>query len=235
MKLRQYIKDYFYFLLLSCLFLHLGSCDVYDPFEEEENDTDIPKKYTYVDLGLSVKWATFNVGANAPEEYGDYFAWGEVLPNRHYSWDFYTWGNSHYSLIKYCNDRQYGYNGFMDNKTILDIEDDAAHANWGDEWRIPTMEEQEELLNECVWKWTTLNGVYGYNITGPNGNSLFLPAAGIMIGSTLGNAGEQGYYWANSCLTSFPSYAWMLHFNSNYVLVDYYQRFYGRTIRPVCP
>lgn len=95
----------------------------------------------------------------------------------------------------------------MDNKTILDVEDDAAHANWGDEWRIPTMEEQEELLNECVWKWTTLNGVNGYNITGPNGNSIFLPAAGIMIGSTLGNAGEQGYYWANSCLTSFPSYA----------------------------
>ena len=207
-----------------------------DPDEPSTpEDPDVPSEddHEYVDLGLSVKWATCNVGASSPEEYGDYFAWGETSTKSTYNWSTYTLckGSSE-SLTKYNTSSSFGT---VDNKTVLESEDDVANVKWGKSWRMPTKEEQEELLNECVWKWTTLNGVNGYNITGPNGNSIFLPAAGIMIGSTLGNAGEQGYYWASSCLTSFPSFAWMLHFNSNYVLVDYYQRFYGRTIRPVCP
>mgnify|MGYP006967156998 CR=1 FL=1 len=127
MKLRQYIQNYIYFIFLSCLFLHLGGCDVYDPFEEEENDTDIPKEYTYipkkymyVDLGLSVKWATFNVGANAPEEYGDYFAWGETDPKNSYQISTYKWCEGKYwTLTKY--NTNYDNGNVIDNKIDVKI------------------------------------------------------------------------------------------------------------------
>ena len=155
MKLRQYIQNYIYFLFLSCLFLHLGGCDVYDPFEEEENDTDIPKEYTYipkkymyVDLGLSVKWATFNVGANAPEEYGDYFAWGETTTKSiyDYSWAKYKWcEGTENSFTKYCISSAHGE---FDNKSTLEATDDVANVELGGAWRMPTKEEFAEAVGQ---------------------------------------------------------------------------------------
>ena len=134
----------------------------------------------YVDLGLpsGLKWATMNVGASKPEEYGDYFAWGETEPKKEYSWLNYkfelsTDNNGPFS--KYVTNSSYGT---VDNKTVLDPEEDAAHVNWGGSWRMPTEEEWTELRTNCTWTWTTQNGVNGRLVTGPNGKSIFLPAAG---------------------------------------------------------
>ena len=141
----------------SCNANHDGKVD--DPYNGHE----------YVDLGLSVKWATCNVGAVSPEDYGDYFAWGETEPKDFYAWSTYKWCNGSYdTLTKYCTDSKYGT---VDNKTVLDLEDDAAHVNWGGDWRMPTKAEQDELYNNCTWEWTTQNGVNGYKVTSKiNGN-----------------------------------------------------------------
>ena len=134
----------------------------------------------YIDLGLSVKWATFNIGATTPEEYGDYFAWGETEPKAKYGWAQYKWGNGeNKALTKYCNKAAYGENGFTDNLTQLLPEDDAAHVNWGGNWRMPTAAEFDELINNCTIEKTTMNGANGYLLTSKiNGNSIFLPMAG---------------------------------------------------------
>ena len=124
--------------------------------------------HEYVDLGLpsGTLWATYNVGANSPEEYGDYFAWGETQPKDTYTWSTYQyanggspWGNP--NLTKYCANSQYGYNGYVDDLTILLPEDDAATANWGSNWRMPTQEEWWELGSNTTHTWTTQNGVNG--------------------------------------------------------------------------
>ena len=127
-----------------------------------------------VDLGLSIKWANFNIGAFDPTHYGDYFAWGETEPKEEYSWENYKWCDGDYTkLNKYCTKEQYG---IVDNQTILQLCDDAAHTKLGGKWRMPTMEECQELVNMCTWTWTTVNGINGHLITGPNGNTIFLPA-----------------------------------------------------------
>ena len=190
--------------------------------------------HEWVDLGLpsGLKWATYNVGASQPEEYGDYFAWGEVEPKDYYDWSTYKWCNgSYYNQTKYCTDSDYGY---VDNKTTLDLSDDAANYNWGGSWRMPTHEEQEELCNNCSWEWTTQNGVNGYTVTGPNGNSIFLPAAGSRYDSSLFYAGSLGYYWSSSLNTYDPSSAYLLDFYSDYVGWYYVDRYVGFTVRPVC-
>ena len=188
-----------------------------------------------VDLGLSVKWASCNVGTNLPEEYGDYFAWGETEPKIDYSWNTYKHGTASNQLTKYCTKSTSGKYGFTDNKTMLDPKDDAATANWGEAWRIPTTKEQYELRTKCKWVWTTLNGVNGYKVTGPNGNSIFLPATGYILNSSLYNAGSYGYYWSSSLGTESPGIAYLMRFDSDYV--DWYNdgRSYGRSVRPVCP
>jgi hypothetical protein len=148
----------------------------------------------YVDLGLSVKWATFNVGASKPEDYGDYFAWGETEPKETYSWATYKWGTSS-NLTKYNT---------TDGKTTLEPEDDAAYVNWGGKWRMPTKDEMQELFDSCTWKTETQNGINGYNVIGPNGNSIFVPTAGWYNEDDFG-VGLQGnatYYWT-STLSSF--------------------------------
>lgn len=192
--------------------------------------------HEYVDLGLpsGLKWATCNVGANAPEEYGYYFAWGEVEPKTTYDWSTYKYGTSYDQLTKYCNYSSYGKDGFTDNKTVLDPEDDAATVNWGGTWRMPTKEEQDELRNNCTWNWTTQNGVNGYKVTGPNGNSIFLPAAGLMSGGYLLDDGSWGYYWSSSLITDNPVYACGVYFSSDYVGWSNYNRYCGFTVRPVC-
>ena len=188
--------------------------------------------HEYVDLGLSVKWATCNVGANAPEEYGDYFAWGEVEPKTTYNWSTYKWCNGSYDTqTKYCTNSSYGT---VDNKIVLEAEDDAAAVNWGGAWRMPTKAEQDELRNNCIWIWTIQNGVNGYKVTGPNGNSIFLPAAGYRGGSSLSSAGSDGNYWSSSLDTDDPYYgAYCLYFNSGYVVWYDYSRCRGHSVRPV--
>ena len=186
----------------------------------------------YVDLGLSVKWATFNVGASTPEEYGDYFAWGETEPKNMYDWSTYKWCNGSYTtLTKYNNSSNYGT---VDNKTTLELNDDAARANWGGSWRMPTDAEMTELRTNCTWTWTTENGVNGFKVTSKsNGNSIFLPAAGYHSSSGLSNAGSFGYYWSSSLKTDHPNGACSVYFNSNYVYRTYYNRYYGYSVRAV--
>ena len=189
--------------------------------------------HEYVDLGLpsGLKWATCNVGANNPWEYGGYYAWGETEEKSNYDWSTYKWCNGSYdSQTKYCTDSYYGR---VDNKTILDPEDDVAHVKWGGTWRMPTFDEQKELLNKCTWTWTTLNGVNGYKVTGPNGNSIFLPAAGYRLGTEVYNRGSYGFYWSSSLYSDYSGYAYDLYFNSGVHYWYDYGRCNGRSVRPV--
>ena len=200
--------------------------------------TGSENSYTWVDLGLSVKWATCNVGANKPEEYGDYFAWGETEPKSTYSWNTYKWCRGSYgTLTKYCTSSSHGS---VDNKTTLDLSDDAARANWGGSWRMPTDAELTELREQCTWIWTTQNGIYGYKVTskksGYTNKSIFLPAAGCHNVSSLNNAGSSGCYWSSSLYTGSPYDAYDLDFNSSHVgWSNYYHRYCGQSVRPVCP
>ena len=187
----------------------------------------------YVDLGLSVKWATMNVGATKPEEYGDYFAWGETEPKSEYNWSTYKWCNgSSSTLTKYNNKSSYGT---VDNKTVLDLEDDAAHVNWGGSWRMPTDAEWTELRTKCTWIWTTENGVTGRKVTGPNGNSIFLPAAGFPYDTNLISAGSRGLYWSSSLNTDYPDYAYYVYFYSDNVDRSHVGRCSAMSVRPVFP
>ncbi|MBO5263024.1 MAG: hypothetical protein J6B18_02065, partial [Bacteroidaceae bacterium] len=185
-----------------------------------------------VDLGLSVKWASYNVGATKPEEYGGYYAWGETEEKSNYDDDTYKYCNgSSTSMTKYCTDSYYGT---VDNRTTLEAEDDVATVKWGGSWRMPTKAEQDELRTKCTWQWTTLNSVNGYRVTGPNGNSIFLPAAGSRYGTEVDSQGSNGYYWSSS-LHSYSYNAYLLCFLGR--IYDWYGdfRYDGHTIRPVCP
>ncbi|MBO5974130.1 MAG: CotH kinase family protein, partial [Paludibacteraceae bacterium] len=189
--------------------------------------------YGYVDLGLpsGIKWATYNVGATSPEEYGDYFAWGETEPKDYYWNSSYKWGNG--KATKYCTDSD---DGVVDNKTILELEDDAAYANWGGNWRMPTEEEIVELVytNNCTWEWITKNGVNGYKVTSKvNGNSIFLPAAGFRTTGSFEEVGSYGCYWSSSLNTSINYSAMELLFNSSKKELSFGGRCEGRSVRAV--
>ena len=190
--------------------------------------------HEYVDLGLSVKWATMNVGATSPEGYGDYFAWGETEPKEVYDWSTYKWCNgAKTTLTKYNTSSSYG---MVDNKTQLDLSDDAAHIVWGGNWRMPTDAELTELQEQCTWTWTILNGVNGYKITSKsNCRSIFLPMAGYRYNSSLDEVGSHGYYWLRSLNTDNPGRAWVMCFNSSSVDQGNGGRYYGFCVRPVCP
>jgi len=182
--------------------------------------TPDPVEGDWVDLGLpsGTIWATRNVGASSPEDYGDYFAWGETEPKDYYDWSTYKWCNgSDDSMTKYCTDGIHGYNGFKDGKTELDPEDDAAYVNWGPSWRMPTSEQQKELCEKCSSTWTTLNGVSGRLFTGPNGNTLFLPAAGGRWSELLIHPGEFCSAWSRTLSPNSSDLARCLYFESGYV------------------
>ncbi|MBQ7268531.1 MAG: leucine-rich repeat protein, partial [Bacteroidales bacterium] len=198
-----------------------------------------------VDLGLSVKWASWNIGASNPEEYGNYFAWGATDTEWHnyYYWSSYELCLGKYSLLtKYNN---YGNYGLVDGKTVLEPIDDAATSNWGSNWRIPTIQEWNELMNSnnCIWEWTTLNGVYGRKVTSRKENHtdkwIFLPAAGLRYDKNGSSIGTFGYYWSSSLYTAegpprnpLNAYNIRLYdcgFNSENQI-----RYSGLTIRPVC-
>ena len=190
-------------------------------------------EHEWVDLGLTsgTLWATCNVGATAPEDYGDYFAWGETEPKEDYSWSTYKWCNGSYKTqTKYCTNSKYGT---VDDKTELEPEDDAAFVNWGSTWRMPTYDQQMELVTECSWQWTVVNGVNGRLATGPNGNTLFLPAAGCRYNSSLEDAGLYGYVWSRTLHESASHCARYLTFNRLDVDGHYYTRYQGFVVRPV--
>ncbi len=235
--------------------------------------------HEFVDLGLpsGLLWATCNIGANSPEEYGDYFAWGETEPKDNYSWlsykhaelrlyhsydkaieamkeidqewfeddpygdwEMYKQSNdSKYYITKYCNEHRYG---LVDNFITLKLEDDAAHKNWGDSWRMPNLEEYEELLEYCKWEWSKQNNINGFRVIGPTGNSIFLPAAGAKQENAVICDGTNGLYWSSSLYRRGPNGALVLRFSFGYLLnypnpiykIDLYSREMGRSIRPVC-
>ena len=206
-----------------------------------------------VDLGLSVKWASFNLGATKPEDFGDYFAWGEISPyyaapefaqvndptwmpgkEAGYDWPSYKWCKGEDgSFTKYCSDADFGDQGYTDEFKVLAPEDDAAHMCLGKDWRIPTKEDFDELREKCTWVWTTRGEVNGYVVTGPNGKSIFLPAAGYryLMNFLVGNT--RGYYTSSTLNTDGPSYAFDLYFGSSTVLRNSIFRSYGLPIRPV--
>lgn len=187
--------------------------------------------HEWVDLGLNVKWATCNVGAESPEVYGGYYAWGETEEKTIYDWSTYKWCNGSYDTqMKYCTSSSYGT---VDDKTVLDPEDDAAAANWGSPWRMPTRSEIEELIDNCIWSWTIQNGVNGYKVTGPNGNSIFLPAAGYRYGTEVKYRGSYGYYWSGTLREHLHYRAYHLFFRSGDHDWSGNDRDYGYTVRPV--
>jgi hypothetical protein len=197
-----------------------------------EDKNKSAEKVEAVDLGLSVKWANMNVGAKKSTGYGTYFAWGETQPKEYYSWNTYAWskGDSQF-LTKYST---------IDKRFQLAPVDDAANANWGGKWRMPTAEECEELMNpnNCKWEWITKDGVNGYKITGKRtGNSIFLPITGFRFYADTQFRGIKGIYWTSSLYTGNVNKAWCLQFDFSDVNVDYgnlsSNRFSGRCIRAV--
>ena len=192
--------------------------------------------YEFVDLGLpsGTLWATCNVGANSPEEYGDYFAWGETEPKTDYSWSTYKYcEGSDDSMTKYCTE---SFFGTVDNKTELEPSDDAATVNWGSNWQMPSLGQVEELTcgNYTNIIWTTLNGVYGKKITSmSNGNSIFLPAAGYRFDTALENTDIGGEYLSRSVNTSYSSCSHSIWFDSIKTIRGSFPRYYGRSVRPV--
>ncbi len=185
--------------------------------------------YKYINLGLpsGLKWATCNVGATSAEDYGDYFAWGETSPKAEYDWDTYL----HWNDINgdgWCDNGEATINSDISGNAQYD----AATANWGGSWRMPTKEEQQELMDNCTWTWKTQNGVNGYKVTGPNGNSIFLPAAGFINGSSLYD-GIDGGYWSSTPNDYTYGSAYGLFFYNGVEYVSYIYRNDGLTVRPI--
>ena len=221
--------------------------------------------HDYVDLGLTsgTMWATANVGAKTPQDYGNYYAWGEVTTKEVYNWETYKYANGDYNkLTKYCNDSKYGKNGFTDDKKTLELSDDAAKTSWGGKWRIPTFDQQKELYNECYWVWTESynnsnvkgyivykakvssdKGVKIYNSKTPSSSyslsdaHIFMPAAGYRPYGDLYDAGSSGFYWSSSMLSN-PLDAQGIYFGSGDIRCGVYngssvERSFGRSVRAV--
>ena len=211
--------------------------------------------HEFVDLGLpsGTLWANCNVGATNPEDYGDYFAWGETAPKEVFLVSNYNYGVATYCVVngesygfkltKYCNDSRFGYRGYTDDLTILEAIDDASTVNWGCAWRMPTHEEMVELNDNCIKTRTTKNGINGLLVTGPNGNSIFLPSAGgynnLNSTNNIDGVGEQAMYWSSSlCHWEWtnPTAATIIRFYSNSddnSIVSICSRYYGQSVRPV--
>ncbi len=192
--------------------------------------------YEYVDLGLpsGTLWATTNVGATSPEDYGDYFAYGETVPKEEYMYENYEWWyfdeDGYRYISKYNTKSSFGP---VDNQTELEPEDDAARVHMGTSWCIPSLEQVAELVNYCAWQWTQRNGVNGHLVTGPNGSTMFLPAAGYYVGSSLEYVGTYGNYWSCSLYSYLPDRAYCLYFDSQYWDSEDLSRYYGHVIRAV--
>lgn len=225
------MKRTFLFLFAAILFgFGLQSCD------REDNNGNGTTSVQWVDLGLpsGLLWADRNVGAQSSEDYGNYYAWGETAPKEIYDWNTYAYGNSYDQLTKYCNESDYGLNGFTDNRTTIEASDDAATVNIGGGARTPTKDEWLELIDNTTSTWTTQNGVYGCLLTASNGKSIFLPAAGCRVDSIPYDAGEFGRYWSSTLITGHPGSAWYFNFDSSGGQYMYdVMRFQGNSVRAV--
>jgi hypothetical protein len=215
-------------LLLTLAVIFLGT--IYNKVNAADDKAKSSDEIEAVDLGLSVKWANMNVGAKTPSGFGLYFAWGETKTKQFFSWNTYTWskGDSP-SLTKYST---------LDRRTQLALSDDAARANMGGDWRMPTVDEYDELIDNCKWEWTNKDGVNGYKVTSKkNGNSIFLPITGFRFYGDVQFRAINGIYWTSSLYTANPYKAWCLEFNFSDVKVHYgdltSNRFSGRCIRAV--
>ena len=195
-----------------------------------------------VDLGLysGTLWADRNIGAASPEDYGDYFAWGETDSKSNYDWPTYKHANGDEKrLTKYCQHSILGNTGYTDSRITLESSDDAATANWGSGWCMPTQLQFEELFHECAWTWTTRNGKKGFEVKGPNGNSIFLPAAGMLYPADVIEAGISGYYWSSLLFIGNSKGGIYLEFGLNFGSGSYVKpnesadRIFGFSVRPV--
>ena len=220
------MKKFFLLTLAVMFFGTVGDAKV-NVSEDKAKSSD---EVEAVDLGLSVKWANMNVGAKKESGFGTYFAWGETQPKEYYSWKTYAWsrGDSQF-LTKYST---------TDKRTQLALADDAARTNLGGEWRMPTVDEYEELIANCTWQWITKDGVNGYKVTSKKtGNSIFLPITGCRFYADIQLRGVSGIYWTSSLYTANPNKAWCLEFNVSDISVYYgnlsSNRFSGRCIRAV--
>ena len=237
-------------LLVVALPLVFVSC------KDDKDEPDVPDNHEYVDLGLpsGTLWATCNVGADNPEESGYFFAWGETEPKDVYDWPYYKWGHwvvdtisDHSHIIVEETWFKYYFRNWNNNshdvgdgKTVLDPEDDAAYVNWGSKWCMPTLEQFQELLSKCDWQWTERNGVNGQLVTGPNGKSIFFPAAGGRTNRPY-NDGKHGYYWSRTLCSrdklnlesAGQSFAYILSFNDWRSEVWYDIRYDGQSVRAV--
>lgn len=214
-----------FFALLALLMVCAVSC----------NNSKSINGHEYVDLGLpsGTLWATCNIGATMPEEYGDYFAWGETETKDAYNWSSYQYckdGDS--TFTKYCCNSEYGNDGYTDTLTILQDDDDPATA-WGVKWHTPSMTQWEELIQYTTNKWTIQNGVKGMLFTANNGKSLFLPAAGVYSNNWFDETDPDGGYWSNSLCTDFPNCARGMHFYSEGYAIHCIFRKSGCSVRPV--
>lgn len=211
-------------LLLVMISCNNGGKEPVGPFEVNGHE--------YVDLGLSVKWATCNIGAEYPEEYGDYFAWGDVVE-----------GDGIISSYKWLvNDEIRMYSkywiedyGSADNKYMLEPIDDVANQKWGADWRMPTSKEVEELLTRCKWYLVELEDVMGYKVKGPNGNSIFLPLAGAIYKGDEYFVGAGGFYWSSSLYTEDSLLSCFLGCDTERQSIAYAERYVAQSVRPVIP
>ena len=216
-------RIYFIMLMIAAMMM---SCN---PKDEDENQGGNGNNggsncygeiagHGYVDLGLpsGLKWATCNVGASSPEDYGDYFAWGETSPKAEYTYE---------------NSITYGKQ--MSSDISGSAQYDAATANWGGSWRMPTKEEMQELEDHCEWEWTEVNGVNGSKVIGPNGSYIFLPAAGYRYSTLLNYDGDNGRYWSSTLHDYTDDYAYDLYFNDGSEHVGSWYRSDGLTVRPI--
>ena len=235
-KMERIMKKIIYLLISLSLVIFVSCSD--DKENEQSGPGNVPENsssvlsssgkergHSYVDLGLpsGTLWATCNVGASKPQDYGNYYAWGEITTKEEYSWNTYKYGSGLCLMTKYCDDSEGGEDSFTDNKTTLELSDDAAYMNWGGKWRMPTIKQQSELRHECYWVWTenyngsNVKGCIIYKAKAPsdkgqqiykNGTPsssyslsdahIFLPAAGYRDDGDFYGIGSYGYYWSSS-------------------------------------
>ncbi len=201
------------------------------PQQNSKPTTGTLNGHEWVDLGLSVKWATCNVGASSPSDYGGYYAWGETSTKSSYDWE-----NCFDCLNpkEYNKDSAWGTYKLGGQTRITPTSGhDTARENWGSTWRMPTHAENDELCKKCKWTWTSRNGQSGYAVTGPNGSSIFLPAAGYCFGTDSNYVGSYGYYWSSTLSSSYSGSARYLGFYSSYHGTYGNGRRSGRSVRPV--
>lgn len=231
MKIKKTLILFKTFLLVAFV-ITWTSCSTGDDTEESIPTPDNPVAYTFcpdshhphmIDLGLpsGTKWACCNVGASKPEDYGGYYAWGETKEKSRYDYSTYIHCDGSYET---CHDI---------GNDIAGTQYDAATANWGSAWVMPSLEQMNELKGKCTSMWTTGNGINGIRFTASNGTSIFLPAAGYRWGGVLGYAGSKGGYWSSTLYESYNSHACDLYFLSGDVYMNDYSREYGQSVRPV--